>query len=61
MKAYLTNLDIEIENIDFIPRIGETWYMPHYGSFLVTDIIYNISDCSDKKDLMWVDIVTERK
>lgn len=44
-----------------IPRIGESLYFPHHGTFQVTNITYHVSDDSSKEfenDLMFVVINT---
>lgn len=46
-----------------IPRKGESLYFTHFGLFIVTDVIYRISDDSQTiggNSCMWVDIRVEK-
>ena len=44
---------------EHIPRIGETLYFSHFGSFKVKDVIYHISDDSSANTVMWVEVYVE--
>lgn len=46
-----------------IPRRGESLYFAHFGLFVVTDVIYRISDDGQTiggNSCMWVDIRVEK-
>ena len=51
----LTNYESNI-----IPRRGESLFFVHFGLFVVTDIIYRISDDSDDNKCMWIEIRVEK-
>ena len=43
-----------------IPNIGESIYMPHWGTYLIKDVVHYVFDDSD--ELGWIDIyVVKRK
>lgn len=64
------NVDNDLEYIPLInyrsnsiPRKGESLYFAHFGLFIVTDVIYRISDDSQTiggNSCMWVDIKVEK-
>lgn len=42
---------------NIIPRKDEILFFPHFGSFIVKEVIHHISDDSeDKNKLMWINI-----
>ena len=45
---------------NIIPRSGESLFFVHFGLFVVTDIIYRISDDSDDNKCMWIEIRVEK-
>lgn len=45
---------------NIIPRRGESLCFVHFGLFVVTDIIYRISDDSDDNKCMWIEIDVEK-
>ena len=51
----LTNYESNI-----IPRRGESLFFVHFGLFVITDIIYRISDDSDDNKCMWIEIRVEK-
>ena len=46
-----------------IPKIGETLYFPHHGSFSVIDVIYHVSDDVDNIELgnqvMFIEVIVK--
>ena len=45
---------------NIIPRRGESLFFVHFGLFVVTDIIYRISDDSNDNKCMWIEIRVEK-
>lgn len=45
---------------DIIPRKGEVISFVHYGSYMVDDVTYRVSDDTENNELMWVEIKVER-
>ena len=41
---------------DIVPRKGELLFFVHYGSYMVTDITYRISDDTENNRLMWIEL-----
>lgn len=42
-----------------VPRVGEIVHMPHWGGYVVKQVAYRISDTSDDKRVMWVELNVE--
>lgn len=45
---------------DIIPKKDEILYFPHFGSYKIEKIIYNISDDTLYNKLMFIDIYTSK-
>lgn len=70
MKIYIEELKDVDGNLDyiplinyesnFIPRRGESLCLVHFGLFVVTDVIYRISDDCNNNRCMWIELRVER-
>ena len=47
-------------NSDFVPRRGESLYFAHFRLFVVTDVIYKISEDCTNNECMWIEVRVEK-
>ena len=45
---------------DIIPKVDEFLYFPHFGTYKVKKIIYNISDDSNNNRIMFVEVIADK-
>jgi len=43
-----------------IPKVDESLYFPHFGTYKVKKIIYNISDDSNNNKIMFVEVIADK-
>lgn len=43
-----------------IPKVDEFLYFPHFGTYKVKKIIYNISDDSNNNKIMFVEVFADK-
>lgn len=43
-----------------IPKVDEFLYFPHFGTYKIKKIIYNISDDSNNNKIMFVEVIADK-